>query len=312
MTGRRSVLIVLSVVIAFVFSAAGCTTVSNLKKTGKKIVQDIRFKDPSLVKKIGIVRIVNRSAYQGQGIEKRLQDELVQKLKSQYAYAMYVTSEHPGSGVLLEGLPVNNTGGTDNLKLVTAGRASGFNAIVNAAITDISQNNETHGWFWFKSDRRLIRMTVSLEVYSMLTGAKLLDESLVCETELEEAVALEEGALIRNLPELTATVSQMAFDSAERICDIISSDPWTGYVISVAGDKLVISSGKQTGLLPGDLLEVYDGSQVAEGVGAQRFFMPGKKLGQLRITRVFEDRAEAELASGDNVREGCTVSGNNG
>jgi len=38
-----------------------------------------------------------------------------------------------------------------------------------------------------------------------------------------------------------------------------------------------------------------------------RFLVPGAKTGEVKITGVFDDSAEASIVSGDSIREGNTV-----
>ncbi len=61
------------------------------------------------------------------------------------------------------------------------------------------------------------------------------------------------------------------------------------------------------GLESGDILEVYDSSRIMEGVGGQRFFIPGLKIGEIEIVSITEDRLEAKLISGEDIKKGSTV-----
>jgi hypothetical protein len=44
-----------------------------------------------------------------------------------------------------------------------------------------------------------------------------------------------------------------------------------------------------------------------EGVGGQRFFIPGLKIGIIEIVTISEDRLEAKLVSGKGIKKGSTV-----
>ena len=61
------------------------------------------------------------------------------------------------------------------------------------------------------------------------------------------------------------------------------------------------------GLKTGDILEVFDSSRTMEGVGGQRFFIPGLKIGVIEIVAITEDRLEAKLVSGEDIKKGSTV-----
>lgn len=56
------------------------------------------------------------------------------------------------------------------------------------------------------------------------------------------------------------------------------------------------------------ILEVFDSTRVVEGLGEERFFMPGKKLGEIRITDVYPDKSEAVITTGDrDIQTGSVV-----
>jgi hypothetical protein len=44
-----------------------------------------------------------------------------------------------------------------------------------------------------------------------------------------------------------------------------------------------------------------------EGIGGQRFFVPGLKIGEIEIVAITEDRLEAKLVSGKNIKKGSSV-----
>ena len=94
---------------------------------------------------------------------------------------------------------------------------------------------------------------------------------------------------------------------SEKICDKISDQPWKGFIISISGTKVVISSGRDTGIIPGDILEVYASANTIVGLNGRKFFLPGLKSGEIKITAIYPRRSEAIIISGDNIREGSTV-----
>ncbi len=44
-------------------------------------------------------------------------------------------------------------------------------------------------------------------------------------------------------------------------------------------------------LKPGDILEVFDGSRIMEGIGGQHFFVPGLKIGEIEIVSHHREQA---------------------
>ncbi|MEJ2657873.1 MAG: FlgT C-terminal domain-containing protein [Desulfobacterales bacterium] len=69
----------------------------------------------------------------------------------------------------------------------------------------------------------------------------------------------------------------------------------------------MINSGERSGLNSGDLFDVYDSNGIFEGAGGQRFFVPGLKTGEIKVTTVYPDAAEAILVSGHDIRAGFSI-----
>jgi aconitate hydratase 2/2-methylisocitrate dehydratase len=75
----------------------------------------------------------------------------------------------------------------------------------------------------------------------------------------------------------------------------------------IRGEQFIISSGITVGLQVGDVLAVYDSSKIINGVGGQRFFLPGLKTGEIKIVTISENSAQAERVSGEKIKAGSTV-----
>ena len=87
----------------------------------------------------------------------------------------------------------------------------------------------------------------------------------------------------------------------------VRDQPWDGYITEINGDRYVVPSGTNVGLETGDILEVFDSSRTMEGVGGQRFFIPGLKIGEIEVVTIAENRLEAKLVSGKQIKKGSTV-----
>jgi hypothetical protein len=192
--------------------------------------------------------------------------------------------------------------------MVTAGRQLGLNAIVISSLINLTEKKEERGILWFKDFRFFVQTGISLEIYDTETGAKVLDESFIREIEVEET----DYELLRakkniDLTAVTEVLMEITRVMGVKTCDIISDQIWKGYVIAVKGDNLIISSGEKVGLLPGKQFVVYDSSNIIEGTGGHRFFIPGNKTGKIKIISVYPDRSEAAVLSNQGIKEGNSV-----
>jgi len=61
------------------------------------------------------------------------------------------------------------------------------------------------------------------------------------------------------------------------------------------------------GIKSGNIFEVYDSNGVFKGAKGQKFFIPGLKTGEIKITAVYPDSAEAVRFSGQNIQPGSSI-----
>jgi hypothetical protein len=197
---------------------------------------------------------------------------------------------------------------SDNLALAEAGKALGVNAIVRARLGTVSIGKEEKGFPMFKRLRNIASVYADIQILDTATAAKLIEQSLTRNTEANDAdIDLIKtgkdfgGSFMGNM------LSDMAAEFAVKICDTITVQPWQSYVVSGSKGVFTISGGKDAGIQPGELLNVYDRGETLSGAEGQRFFKPGPKIGELKVIAVFPDRAEAIAFAGKDFREGSSV-----
>ena len=99
---------------------------------------------------------------------------------------------------------------------------------------------------------------------------------------------------------LSATVRKLA----DQVRDVVSLVPWYGKVVTVEGERVYISAGKESGLVLGRSLNVYRGGKVIEKLG----FAPGQRIGILEITGyVGTDSAFGIVKQGAKAQAGDLV-----
>ena len=150
-----------------------------------------------------------------------------------------------------EKLPRLSSGGIDSFKLCETGRELGLTAIMTGSITDIKTSDESRGILLWKDSYPVISLTVHVNVLDTETGTKLLDESFTHKKYSDdiEIESIKSGKIEPAF--LKEAFEHIAEEAGKKVCEIMKRESWKGYVSSVSGDKITISSGSNTGVASG-------------------------------------------------------------
>lgn len=301
---------------AFCLMLVGCARFSEVKEATKEYVDSLSVPGSHLKQKVGIVMFENKTLLKRAGMEAQFMDYLLKSIQNECSEILFLKPGDTGYPEALSDLPQKPSGDVDNLSLAATIRQLGLNAVIAGELTGVSEDQETHGILWFKSVRPYVRIQIATAIYDSETGAKLLDESFHYRVEVEEAeydLFEETKFKLSDLDSktldmaLTEAFDEIAEEMGEAICEALEDHPWRGFVTSVSDDKIIISSGKAIGLKPGDILDVYRADEIYQGAQDQRFFIPGPKSGEVKLTIVDMDMSVAEVVSGQDIKAGSSV-----
>lgn len=289
----------------------GCSQVSKIQKKSRQLARELPFTGDGLKRTLAIGPVENLTPYRDHPLAEQLKDRLSQTLRDGCPRVLMPTDGDGGVQSVLAALQQGDAqaGRPKNLVLAEAGRQAGLNAILTAALTEIATTRQEKGILWYKDTYTYLRIQVSVVVYDTATGAKLLDETTEHRTQVDEMDgfdALPSQDLI--LPSVRATLDLLAESAADRVCQRLSAQPWRGFIVARENDRIELSSGAAIGLKPGTVLEIFDDSGTIDGAQGQKFFLPGLKVGEARVSAVTEWQAEAALLSGgEGVKIGHSV-----
>jgi hypothetical protein len=264
----------------------------------------------NLIKRVALIKFENRSFIGQDEFDEIFHKNLFAKFEKACPGISLIKAEETRNNLLSGKLPKTASGQTDSFKIAQAGREAGLNAIITGTLTDISGEEESKGILWFSRSKYLARIEMTINIYDSATGTKTYEDHIKQRIEIEE---IEYDALAGKTPrcilEFKEDIMASLLQIGKSVCGEINKQPWQGYIISVKENDITVSSGKNAGLKTGMIFEVYDSGKIISGAGGQRFFMPGKKSGTVRITEVSEDRAEAVVLTGENIRAGSILKG---
>jgi len=314
MTTRRSLVHRISVVlagllvVATVLPMSGCSSLYGIRRQTKMVYKGVEGSAGTYRKTMAVLPFENNVPWSAVDLAGSFSQKLQREIKTGGKGVLLLIPGSPEMPDLFNESPRLTGGGLDIATLTSAGRASGINLILSARLVDLQHVTEDRGLFWFARVAHQARIQMGFSVYHTGTGAKLEDQTFFQTIEISEA----EGELIDadKMPEglsLKKPLIEIAEKMAKTTNTVLKHIPWEGYVKSVQGDAIILSSGAACGLKKGRELTVYNVEKLTVEDGAQTFFSPGTEAGTITITAVYPDRSEAALKYGGPVLPGSMV-----
>jgi hypothetical protein len=286
----------------------GCGYYLQARRATKKLSREYISTDKDFRKTIGIAPFTNYTYYNRINVDTVFQKKLIEILESACPKLGVYKPESEQYPEFMQQIPRQSSGRIDNLKLAISARRYGFDGVVSGSVVDIAAYEEKRGLYWLRDTHYFVQIQIYVEAFDTETGAKLLDENIIKDVEIDESDWLllrqKKQAPIEEIPQ---TLEHIATLLGEKICDTLSGQRWKSYIVSKNEKQVTIPSGKKAGLENGMILEVFNSTQVVKGIGDERFFLPGKKTGEIKITSVDADKSEAIIVEGENFKIGSVV-----
>jgi hypothetical protein len=303
----RNIFVVLAGLVCLIL-LSGCTLFESVGRKTRNIAHGFKGLDRDMIKLVGMAPFDNRTDFSDQNLEANFIETLIETAEASCPDLHILYSASMGYPGFLDDLPKREDGRIDNLELAREGRKFGLNSIATIALTGIKGFDEKKGFWWFKDTHYFFRIQMRAVIYDTESGTKVLDEIISRNTEVQEFdVVLFQTQQRVDLFHIEGAFEYFADRIADKICDAMVVQPWKGYILSVSGERVILSSGKNSGLTPGQMLQAFDSSETIQGVDGHDFFKPGPKAGEIRITAVFDDSAEAVLTPGSEIQVGNVV-----
>lgn len=261
-----------------------------------------------LRKKVAILPFEVQSAYADPRSRDILQQTLENVLEEECPEVNFLMPSDPRIPDSMADVPRLENGSIDNFQLAMAGRRWGLNAVLRGSLSSIAIDEMEKGFWWFKKPRYYLQVEVLVEILDTETATKLLSRSVNRRVEIDPVDV--EMINARNQVELyyfEEVLDEIAEEVGEKVCEAIAQQAWKSYVLMVEGGELLIAAGENANLQPGVLLEIFDSSEVVEGVGSHRYILPGNKVGEARVSVVDARVARAAVTSGSDLRPGQVV-----
>jgi len=196
-------------------------------------------------------------------------------------------------------------------ELLRVSQERGMNALVFETVNPIEVNLVRKGIWPFRARAQRFTVSVNIDIVDVNTGTVILGEDIAKDvtflgeeirTETEETPYAEKKAraLKECLPEILKKAARSAAHS-------LNQQVWTGRIVSLDQQRIVVDAGRDVGLRPGVVLEVFCKGECITSCTGQTYELPGVKVGEIKIVALKTCHSFAEAVKGTDYQPGQIV-----
>ena len=286
----------LVIVVPLFVAASGCGTTASLTR---KVLPDswadkILPGQPNLKQRIMVFPLVDQAGL-GSQVTGQYSRQFYDFLK---ASTNLLVNEPPDGMFSSLAMESPQFGVITNSSLVDFARSLGMNDIIIGVLNPVEISIRKAGIWPFDSWRKFYGVSVAVNIIDTASKTLLLTHVELEEfpVELEEAESFDEKAFIDEVS--TESYPEMIKQVAEIVAKELHRQPWTGTILAVETNAIMINAGKEVGLEPGKSFEVFfPGKSIPSGSG-RTVYLFGEKIGTIKVNSVMETHALAEPVDG--------------
>ncbi len=203
----------------------------------------------------------------------------------------------------------NSTPNTVNAAVLSKkAREEGYQGIVTAAVNDIRAVAKKTGVLWLRKTRHFINYTVTVELYDPYTAAKIVNEVVEGTIRIsEDDYDTYQAGTATSISDLNEEIEGVAQDLGEIVGKALKVQQWRAAVTEIKENRIMIPVGRWAGLKEGDRLAVFEGQRFLEGVEGATYIVPGIQIGEIQITSISDNMANAKALNSGNIQVGDLV-----
>ena len=277
-------------------AASGCSTTKNLTKKvlPASWARKIMTNEADLKKRVMIFPFVDQAGV-GPEITKKLGHDFHQHLRETPNLLLY----DPPDGVFsTQAMESPQFGVVTSSKLVDIATDMGMNALIIGVLNPVEIAVHKTGIWPFDGWKRIYTVSAAINVIGTASKTLIYTDIALEEYDmsLEESEQLDQENYIQKitleaLPDLINNLgSTLDFK--------VSDEPWTGKIVAVDGDTIMINAGKEVGLEDEAVFKVFSvGESISSGTG-RTIHLLGETVGEIKVTSVMEKHSLAEPLDG--------------
>ena len=189
-------------------------------------------------------------------------------------------------------------------EILREAKERGMNAIIFETINPIELNPGKSGIWPFRKKAWSCTVSMNIDIINVTS------ETLLLSKEITETITLSTGETIEKTQKnglaetkkkaLKECLPDILKEAAHAASLSLKKEVWTGRIVSVDKNEIIINAGTDVELRPGVVFEVFCEGQCITSFNEQTYQLPGPKAGEIKIVSVQQHRSFAEpLKEGD-------------
>jgi hypothetical protein len=284
--------------------STGCSTTQSIlrKITPRSLAQKI-LPGSGLKKRVMVLPLVDQGGFDQDQVSLAT-TEFIQFLKESSQLLLSRVPETMSSDI---GVRSSRFGIVTHPLLIKRAGELGINAFIAGVFSPIDISTGKRGIWPFRDLCKIYLISMSVNVVDITSGTILLTKvaSADFSVPLEEAKGGDDKKFIsENSKEIIAKIIKI---QGSAIVESLSEEPWMGRILTVSNGNIRINAGKDVGLHPGQIFEVFSpGEPIRSGTGAFIAAL-GKKAGEIKVSSVTEREAFAVSIGGKQFSSGQII-----
>ena len=211
-----------------------------------------------------------------------------------------------------------------NPALAKWAESKGVNALITATLHPIDVNSEKKGFWPILFVRQNLELSMVVDALDLANGTLFMTnlegtqlkmgkeeekegfEVLQIESDYKEDKKDDPLSHVSD-KKIRKALNEMVEDQASAILDVLREEPWSGKILSVDGQRMIINAGSDVGLIVGSLFDVFGEGESIQSVNGRTYNLLGPKLGEIKVVRIMEDQASAVPWKGEGFKAGQTI-----
>lgn len=286
-----------AVLLVLAMQVMGCST-------PKSLYRKVRPEKPGLKKRMLVLPILDRA---GLGEEKAaaLTAAFMERLAREDRFLLQ-KGPAPTIPAPREGSPTYTF--VPDPALMQRAAAAGLNLLVAGVLNPLEITSRKIGWWPLRFIRRQAEVSLLVNAYDLIDGTLLVTHLASRKLKVSGDLPQREGGL-GNVDEerLAKALTRILEDQVDTLTEKLGKEPWRGRLLSVEGETLRISAGRDVGLTPGTLFEVLGRGEPIRASNGRTYYLPGPKVGEIEAVRVEEKEATAVPRTGNHFEVGQVI-----